>query len=61
MAAEVSGIRTRALRLPRMLPEPATIGVCAPSGRVDEATYANMSPGQKLDYARSFDQRQFQR
>src|SRR6476646_404879 len=38
MAAEVSGIRTRALRLPRMLPEPATIGVCAPSGRVDEAT-----------------------
>jgi muramoyltetrapeptide carboxypeptidase len=27
----------RALRLPRALPEPATIGVCAPSGRVDEA------------------------
>jgi muramoyltetrapeptide carboxypeptidase len=28
---------TRTLRLPRALPEPATIGVCAPSGRVDEA------------------------
>jgi muramoyltetrapeptide carboxypeptidase len=27
----------RKLRLPRALPEPATIGVCAPSGRVDEA------------------------
>jgi muramoyltetrapeptide carboxypeptidase len=25
-----------ALRLPKPLPEPATIGVCAPSGRVDE-------------------------
>jgi muramoyltetrapeptide carboxypeptidase len=28
------------LRLPRALPEPATIGVCAPSGRVDEAALA---------------------
>jgi muramoyltetrapeptide carboxypeptidase len=27
-------------RLPRAVPEPATIGVCAPSGRVDEATLA---------------------
>jgi muramoyltetrapeptide carboxypeptidase len=26
----------RALRLPRALPEPAVIGICAPSGRVDE-------------------------
>ena len=39
MAAEPSrALRGRALRLPRALPEPATIGVCAPSGRVDEAT-----------------------
>ncbi|HUJ01517.1 MAG TPA: LD-carboxypeptidase [Usitatibacter sp.] len=29
--------REHALRLPRALKEPATIGVCAPSGRVDEA------------------------
>jgi muramoyltetrapeptide carboxypeptidase len=28
---------SRTLRLPRALPEPATIGVCAPSGKVDEA------------------------
>jgi muramoyltetrapeptide carboxypeptidase len=27
-------------RLPRAVPEPATIGVCAPSGRVDEAALA---------------------
>ena len=40
MAAEPSGIRGRALRLPRVLPEAATIGVCAPSGRVDETTLA---------------------
>jgi muramoyltetrapeptide carboxypeptidase len=39
MAAEPSrALRGRALRLPRALPEPATIGVCAPSGRVDEST-----------------------
>jgi muramoyltetrapeptide carboxypeptidase len=30
----------RALRLPRALPEPAVIGICAPSGRVDEALLA---------------------
>src|SRR3954467_3677944 len=36
MAAEPSGVGSRALRLPRILPEPASIGVCAPSGRVDE-------------------------
>lgn len=29
--------REHALRLPRALKEPATIGICAPSGRVDEA------------------------
>ena len=29
------------LRLPRALPEPAVIGVCAPSGRVDEALIAS--------------------
>lgn len=29
--------RERSLRLPRALPEPATIGIFAPSGRVDEA------------------------
>ena len=32
--------RERSLRLPRALGEPATIGVCAPSGRVDEAALA---------------------
>jgi muramoyltetrapeptide carboxypeptidase len=31
---------TRTLRLPRALPETATIGVCAPSGRVDEPLLA---------------------
>src|SRR5690349_11297550 len=36
MAASASALRTRSLRLPRALPEPATIGVCAPSGRADE-------------------------
>ena len=30
----------RALRLPRALPEPAVIGICAPSGRVDDALLA---------------------
>lgn len=42
MAAEVDRIggRERVLRLPRALPEPATIGICAPSGRVDEASLA---------------------
>lgn len=33
-------LRERSPRLPRALPEPATIGVCAPSGRVDEASVA---------------------
>lgn len=34
----VAGLqREHALRLPRALKEPATIGICAPSGRVDEA------------------------
>lgn len=32
--------RTAELRLPRALPEPASIGICAPSGRVDEAALA---------------------
>lgn len=36
MAASASAFRPRSLRLPRALPEPATIGVCAPSGRADE-------------------------
>jgi len=38
MAAEASFVRPHALRLPRALPEPATIGVCAPSGKADETT-----------------------
>ena len=38
MAAERGVLPARSLRLPRALPEPATIGVCAPSGRVDEAS-----------------------
>jgi muramoyltetrapeptide carboxypeptidase len=41
MAAEASSVPlTRSLRLPRALPEPATVGICAPSGRVDEAMLA---------------------
>jgi muramoyltetrapeptide carboxypeptidase len=36
----LSGIREHMLRLPRALPEQATIGVWAPSGRVDEAALA---------------------
>ena len=35
-----SPLRARGPRLPRALPEPATIGVCALSGRVDEAQLA---------------------
>jgi len=31
-------LRERILRLPRAVPEPATVGICAPSGRVDEAS-----------------------
>ena len=38
-AAAASPVATaRSVRLPRALPEPAVIGVCAPSGRVDEAS-----------------------
>lgn len=37
MAAEPSTVGARSPRLPRAMPEPGTIGVCAPSGRVDEA------------------------
>lgn len=43
MAASLQGVSSaivrteRVARLPRRLPEPAVIGVCAPSGRVDEA------------------------
>lgn len=38
-AATASPVATaRSVRLPRALPEPAVIGVCAPSGRVDEAS-----------------------
>src|SRR5688500_16961328 len=36
----VAASSARTPRLPRALPEPATIGICAPSGRVDEATLA---------------------
>jgi muramoyltetrapeptide carboxypeptidase len=43
MSAAVSPVKaaTRSLRLPRALPEPAVIGICAPSGRVDEALLAS--------------------
>jgi len=30
-------------------------------GRVSDEQYARMTPAQKLDYARQFDQRQFQK
>lgn len=41
MAAEPMALASaRALRLPRAVPEPATIGICAPSGRVDEQALA---------------------
>ena len=46
MAANVQGraapsaLRDRGVRLPRALREPATVGICAPSGRVDEAALA---------------------
>jgi len=38
--ASLAPLRARGPRLPRALPEPATIGVCALSGRVDEAQLA---------------------
>jgi muramoyltetrapeptide carboxypeptidase len=41
VAAEPSTLASaRSPRLPRAVPEPATVGVCAPSGRVDEAALA---------------------
>ena len=41
MAAERSSVApARPPRLPRAVPEPATVGICAPSGRVDPATLA---------------------
>ena len=41
MAAEPSKLASqRSARLPRAVPEPATVGVCAPSGRVDEGALA---------------------
>jgi muramoyltetrapeptide carboxypeptidase len=40
MAAEPAAVTGRSPRLPRALPEPGTIGVCAPSGRVNEAALA---------------------
>src|SRR5688572_18202322 len=36
MAAAGDIVTPRSVRLPRALEEPATIGICAPSGRVDE-------------------------
>lgn len=39
-AAMATALRGFAPRLPRALPEPATIGICAPSGRVDEVGVA---------------------
>jgi muramoyltetrapeptide carboxypeptidase len=40
MATSVTPMRGHAPRLPRALPEPATIGICALSGRVDEVSVA---------------------
>lgn len=40
MARPLTAVREHVVRLPRALREPATIGVCAPSGRVDEAALA---------------------
>lgn len=36
-ASPEAAVRTAGPRIPRILPEPATIGICALSGRVDEA------------------------
>jgi muramoyltetrapeptide carboxypeptidase len=41
LRANLASLRGAARRLPRALPEPATIGVCALSGRVDEASLAS--------------------
>ena len=40
MAAEPASLGPRSPRLPRALPEPGTIGVISPSGRVDEKALA---------------------
>jgi len=40
LRSTLAPLRGRGPRLPRALPEPATIGVCALSGRVDEAKLA---------------------
>ena len=41
MAAERNAVApARTPRLPRAVPEPATVGICAPSGRVDPVTLA---------------------
>lgn len=40
MAAEPSTVGARSPRLARAMPEPGTIGICAPSGRVDGAPLA---------------------
>ena len=48
----VTALRGHAPRLPRAVPEPATIGVCALSGRVDELSLAN-----GLDYLRDLGHR----
>jgi len=40
LRSAVSALRGASPRLPRALPEPATIGACALSGRVDEASLA---------------------
>ena len=40
LRASLAPLRAHGPRLPRALPEPATIGVCALSGRVDEAQLA---------------------
>ncbi|HEY4999097.1 MAG TPA: LD-carboxypeptidase, partial [Usitatibacter sp.] len=41
LRSSLSPLRAAARRLPRALPEPAVIGVCALSGRVDEASLAS--------------------
>lgn len=41
MAALGEAVTRSGRRLPRALPEPATIGICAPSGKVDESQLAH--------------------
>lgn len=54
MAAEPASItgRERTPRLPRALPEPGVIGICAPSGRVDQ-----LSLTQGVDYLKDMGHR----